>query len=1127
MLQLMLGSAGSGKTTAIHQAVRRWVTEGRAGECILLVPEQSSFETERQMLRLLGAKDSQKVTVVSFRRLTDWVFRQYGRPQGTILSDGGRSVLMSLALEQVSPELAFYQRYANTDELIELLLSFAKELKLCGISLEQFLEKKRLASEETLRTKMEDIGLILSAYEALVAQSYVDPLDDLTRIRPMVAEQKLFSGSGVFIDGFKDFTMQELQLLREMLGQCQQMTVALCTDHLHDPEGGTGLFAPVCKTASALTRMAREQGVPVAKPILLQAGVRYRSEALAFLAQQLFRGKPEQFTGDTADVLCFCGKNRADEVAFVAQEIRCLVMEQGYRYGDFAVIARDLAPYRGVLDVAFDRHQISYFLDDPRTVDSEPIVQVVLSAFRIIHGGYDTEDVLSYLKTGMVSGFSDDEIARLENYTYLWRITGKQWKSPWSAHPGGFAGALSEDDAEELCQLNGLRERLLSALERFASALRSQTGREISASVYAFLLDIGADQQVLALGEKLRALGQFSAAEEQVRMWELLMQVLDQMALLLHDTVLSGERYASLFQLVLSQAEMATIPEGIDQVSIGEAGRMRPADPKVVFLLGAVQEEFPASVSDNGAFCDRERQEMIHMGLPLVSTLDDRELDEQYLAYTAALSGSEKLYVCWYQMNLTGERKTPSSLVKGICSILPQIKCLTRTLLPREREAVSPDTAFGLLSREYRSLSLLSVTLEALLQQDPTQSPRLSALARTVNGSPRSFAQLEKARQLFPEKLRLSASQIESFYLCQFQYFCKYGLRVKERKPAEVTALEYGRLMHFLLEHLFRNLGHEALCAMTDSQLHDTIEEAIRQYLQEEMGGIDDKSPRFLYQFHRLTDASAVVIRHVAHELSQSEFQPIGYEMTVGPGGDFPPLTVSAGDGTEAAVIGVIDRVDLYVENGEAYVRIIDYKTGKKEFRLFDVLNGINLQMLLYLAALLEGKHYRPAGILYMPAARPVVSADKDTPPEKIQSAVEKKLRMNGLLVEDPMLVTAMERDGAGKYIPATVKDGEVKRSASTVSNVQMDQVLSYIRHLVGEMAHQLHSGQVQDAPLKGSYDSCAYCPYFPICCHEEADGGRVRLKLDKGAVLEQIANVMEEEEMPYGKLDTGAAGRH
>ena len=55
--------------------------------------------------------------------------------------------------------------------------------------------------------------MILEAYDALVAQSYVDPLDDLTRLKALLEQHTLFKGCVVALDSFQSFTVQEYQII--------------------------------------------------------------------------------------------------------------------------------------------------------------------------------------------------------------------------------------------------------------------------------------------------------------------------------------------------------------------------------------------------------------------------------------------------------------------------------------------------------------------------------------------------------------------------------------------------------------------------------------------------------------------------------------------------------------------------------------------------------------------------------------------------------------------------------------------------------------------------------------------------------------------------------------------------
>ena len=60
----------------------------------------------------------------------------------------------------------------------------------------------------------------------------------------------------------------------------------------------------------------------------------------------------------------------------------------------------------------------------------------------------------------------------------------------------------------------------------------------------------------------------------------------------------------------------------------------------------------------------------------------------------------------------------------------------------------------------------------------------------------------------------------------------------------------------------------------------------------------------------------------------------------------------------QIVINGKIDRMDIMNENEKCYFRIIDYKTNKKEFRLSEVKNGINMQMPIYIATICNDLNY-------------------------------------------------------------------------------------------------------------------------------------------------------------------------
>ena len=126
---------------------------------------------------------------------------------------------------------------------------------------------------------------------------------------------------------------------------------------------------------------------------------------------------------------------------------------------------------------------------------------------------------------------------------------------------------------------------------------------------------------------------------------------------------------------------------------------------------------------------------------------------------------------------------------------------------------------------------------------------------------------------------------------------------------------------------------------------------------------------------------------------------PDAFELPID-GSSLKPLHISLSDGTHISVGGKIDRVDIYVKDGVKYIRVVDYKTGSKEFVLSDVLSGLNMQMLIYLDIIcdkeLSGSDYSPAGVIYSPASLKKISGERGvTSVEEQQREMLKKVKKN------------------------------------------------------------------------------------------------------------------------------------
>ena len=379
----------------------------------------------------------------------------------------------------------------------------------------------------------------------------------------------------------------------------------------------------------------------------------------------------------------------------------------------------------------------------------------------------------------------------------------------------------------------------------------------------------------------------------------------------------------------------------------------------------------------------------------------------------------------------------------------------------------------------------------------------------------------ETANDYFGGGHYFSASQIEVYHQCRFKYFCRYGLGAKERRPAEIDALEYGSLMHYLFEQILGSAEDIQALHLYADDLKVRVHTSIMDYVRENMGGYDALSPREKYRLYRMEQTAVKLIAHMSEEMMHSLFRPEHFELELKNGTPYPPLRIPTKNGL-VTVGGIIDRVDLYKdENGTTYVRVVDYKTGRKEFKLADVLYGMSLQMLIYLAALAQNKDLHPAGILYMPAFIASVTSDGTESAEKLKQEVEKNLRMNGLLLKDNEILNAMEMGLNGRFIPVYLtKTRKLSGTASALNEPELQIVLRYVERLIATMAEELSAGEIMAKPLMQNINACAWCPYTSVCGSEHAADDAEKNSMKNDEALARMENDLEKGSGENAELD-------
>lgn len=1067
MLQFVIGRACSGKT----EKILAYLGEDTIKEqerSVLLVPEQFSFEAERIMLERFAEKRAARVSVLSFTRLFDEVGRICGSVAGTRMSESDSVVLMGRVLLKEKGALQCFDRFTQNASFAAVCAKTVAELKTAAVSARQLYEAANKTSGR-LKAKLKDLALIMDGYNMEVANKFIDPRDSLDRLYDMLIKTRYFEGKKVYIDGFKDFTGQQFKIISLILEQAKSVVITLCCDNTIEPDG---VFDTAVFTRQKLEKYARQANVEIKEPVVMQQSY-YKSPALENLEKCLFAAG-EHFEGQADKVTVCAAATPEDEADYAMYTVRKMVRQYGMRYRDFAVIARDAAQYERYIIKAAAKYKVACFTDTKVAAADLPLFVFAQAALDACNG-LTTDNILKYLKTGMC-GIEDEQISRLENYAYIWDLKGKDWTKPWTMDPDGMQqeNEYKKDEKDaELCELNRLRASVMDPLLCLRNAMSGTNAEQKAAALWNLLTDCDVTKNLALLAEGFEREGKFKEADLTVRSFDVFCDVLDHTLLCL-DKNADKKEFCAAFKLAAQGTDMGSVPQTLDQVLFGSADRIRTHRPRVVIALGLNIGIWPQSIPQGNLLSAKDREILIENGVAVANMAAKFSADENFLCYTSLCAASEYLYAVYHTSS--GKDVTPCSYVlNAICEALPE--CNKDVWPKKEITAEHIETeraAFSALAMDMSAKTATSAALLECFKQKNEWAPKLLAVQRAQS---KVDARLDKktVEKIVPSRISMSPSAAETFCSCRFSYFCKYLLKAKTIEKANLNVLQRGTMVHFVLENLVVQDG-KRLPSADDDFVKSRVRELCDGYIASIKGLNDIMDARMRYLFCLVRLQITEVALRLRDELAQSGFRPVSCELEIDGNSQIKPLEFSA-DGVTLFARGKVDRVDTW----GGYLRIVDYKTGSKRFRLSDVLVGQNMQMLLYLYTLLKSEQYgkyAPAGILYMPAQR---SKNDDN-----------SLTMNGLLCENEELVRQMDKENAGVFVPKLkyTASGSLDKNSSArtyIKEQDFNLVFKKIDSVMQGVARDLAAGNIAVSPMDcAKEDACAYCDFKAVCGIED-----------------------------------------
>ena len=1119
-LKIIYGRAGTGKSTFCINQIKKKINNSPNNKLILLVPEQFTFQTENKVLSAIGERYVLNAEVLSFKRLAHNVFNECGGATRTIMGDAGKSMLIFKVLEDLGDNMTVFKNASRQKGFIDIASKTITEFKKYNVNNEVLDLTINEIEDENLKMKMEELKDVFNEFNSRLHEGYVDEEDQLLLLNEKLDGCSLYDGAEIWIDEFSSFTPNQLSVIGKLLKRAKSVNITLSIDEVNSLKGESDLFVATKNTEKRLMNLIQEEGIAFSGYINLNEDIPYRfkeNKELAHIERQLYAYPFKQYRGKNNSLRLYRANNNYDEIEFVAKDILRLVREKQYRFKDISVICRDVDNYEKVVSAIFSEYEIPYYIDKKIDIASNPLIVFINSAVDIISKNWTYESMFKYLKTGLIKEFRGIEgaelIDELENYVLAYGIKGKKWMEEWINYSSSILKEeeISEENKQRLERLNDIRETIVTPLDEFNKQCKGKkTLKEFATILYEFLdskLDImdTLDKYVDYFKENDMAI----EAKEYSEVRDIFIDVLEQEVDVLGNEVMDLNEFMKVLNIGLSQYEMGLIPVALDQVNIGDITRIKSRGTKALYIIGVNDGVLPSASKEEGILSDNDREILLEKGISLASDTRTKIFEEQFLVYTAFTIAEEYLVVTYPLADFEGKSQRPSIIVHRLKKILPNVK--------EESEG------FKLVDDKYEKISAKIPTLNELMiairknydgaeiedywkyvyhwyLREPKWKERIEYVRKGLEYTNlENNISKEKAKKLYEDnknKISLSVSRLERYAQCPFAYYIQYGLKAKDRKIYEFTAPDLGSFMHEILDEFTNEIKEKDLkwSDLSKENCRNIINSLVDNQVKNNKSSILNSSKRYSYftdRFKRILTKSVMVI---SEQMKRSDFEIYKNELAFGFSKDVNSIKLDLPSGESFYLNGRIDRVDKLNLDGETYLRIIDYKTGSKKFDLNKFYNGLQMQLLVYLDALINNSENivenqaMPGAILYFRIDDPILKSKGDLTEEEIKSEVLKELKLEGLLLDEVKVVKAMdntlEPGTHSLIIPANMKKaGDLGKNKALITMEQFELLRKYVNEKMVEICQNMIEGKIDIEPCKENKNIvCDYCNYSHIC---------------------------------------------
>lgn len=1107
-LQFITGTSGQGKTTYLIQKV---ISEAEANpnqNYYVIVPEQYSLEMQRGVVESHPRHGFLNIDIISFHRLAYRVFDECGYQPAKILEDLGVAMMLEKILAEHGEELQYFKRSLKKRGFIDELKSILIESISYGVTWQDMRHAAdKLELYPILRYKMQELSLIFQYFEQETEGRYMVTEQILDVLAEMIDQSALIQDGIFFFDGYTGFTPIQNKVLEQMLQVSKKLYITVNIDYAAKSLGAgeDDLFLLGSRTIRSLMGICRKDGILVEDTIDLTQETSYRFMDrldMNHMEKYLFRGgKKEIYKEEVAGLhICACS-NPDKEAEYILHKIESMIRKsyrdggEKLRYRDFAILTGHVDDYAPSFSRVAEMLEIPLFLDVKKKLSYHPGLETIRSLFHLAKMDYSYESVFRYLKSGM-SGLSEEETDYLENYVFGTGIRGlSMWKNPFYRKMKGI-------EQEQLETINLLRERMVEETGDFVSVVTSSkaTVKDQMTALYQTLKRLHYRERLENYADQAAAQADYVREREYRSLFAMLVDLMDKLVGIFGQEILPAAEVGEIFDAGMDALGIGVVPLTMDQLILGDLKRTRLSEIRYLFVAGMNDGLIPPALEDTGILLDHEKAILLELGLKFSDDLLSQAAEDEFYMYQAFCRPSKGLYFSYSLIDKGGSQLRPSVLLRDFQNMFPKLGI--RIYGKDEKRAIlNPEDSRDILSRDlylykYHREALSPVDKKVLwmllkyYENDP-ETREMAEKLWTKKDQMRTYQNLsqEVALEIYGPEFAGSVTQLEEFAECPYKYYCDYGLRLEPREEFKVNGADLGTLFHAALEAFSREVESSSYTwkDLPDKEEGEFIKNALYQAVDEKMSDLFHDTARDSYRLQKVERIFTKTIQVLRKHLQLSDFEPDAFELTFGKDQKLDASTLTLSQGVPVHLEGKIDRVDVYEEDDQILLKIIDYKSGSRQFKLCDLYQGIELQLVLYMKAAQEiysnrkKKTVIPAGFYFYQIKDPMTDA----------SEAEDKLynyTMSGYTNKDPVILEHFEhvKDDAKQYAQANIKFTPTHRihaASKLFTTEDFYQMEDYSRQKVKEIGERIYRGEIAPYPYRQSDRSaCTYCQFKSVC---------------------------------------------